>query len=176
MAVVKLRVGSRTSLGSDRAPQVKVFWSGPHPFQTQTSPALQRRSTRGRGALGKTGFCFESSQLLGLKLHFMRKAFVLRVSCFFFVWLVGFFPQQQEFLSCCFRQPGKARNCWWGARDDLRAGWQDILFLPPAVCRARRMFWMGSKDTLLDPDCAVSSGTSRAAGRTCNGRDGAGRC
>lgn len=92
--------------------------------------------------MGKIGFCFESSLLFGLKLRLMRRASVLGAS--------RFLPQQ-EFLSCHFLQPGRVRNFWWGARHGLSDGWQEILFLPPAVCRPRRMFRMGSKDMLPEP-------------------------
>lgn len=94
-------------------------------------------------------FFFESSQFFGLKLRFMRKALVLHASCYL---------QQQGFLSCCFLQLGKVRNFWWGTWGDLRAGWQDILFLSIAACRARTMIRIASKATLLEPDCPVFSG------------------
>lgn len=95
--------------------------------------------------MGKIGFCFELSLLFGLKLHLRRRALALGTR--------RFLPQQ-EFLSYNFLQPGRVRNFWWGAWNGLGDGRQEILFLPPVLCRPRRMFRMGSKDTLLEP-CVI---------------------
>lgn len=97
---------------------------------------------QGRRSLGENRILFRVISAIWSEVALMRRALALGVSRF----LAG-----QEFLSCHFLQPGRLRNFWWGAWDGLGDGRQEILFLHPALCRPRRTFRMGIKDTLLEP-------------------------
>lgn len=100
---------------------------------------------QGRGSLGENWFLFRVVSAIQPEVAFEEKGFSARHEMLFA-------PAGISFLN--FLQPGRVRNFWWGAWNGLGDGRQEILFLPPVLCRPRRMFRMGSKDTLLEP-CVI---------------------
>lgn len=110
------------------------FWPDP----AQTHWHCRGEALREEELGGKWGFVLKSSWF---EVAFKEKGFVLRV------W-AAFYSSRDSFLAVLFSL-GK-----WGIPDE---GWGMISVVKPAGCRARRMFWIESKDMLLEPACPMPS-------------------
>lgn len=173
MAVVKCRAGSHTSPDSDRAPQVKIFWSGPDPVQIQSSPALQRRSTDGRKrSFGENGFLFWVISVAWPEVAFNEKGFSVMCALLFFF----FFYNSRNFFLAVFFSLGR-RGISRGVQGMISVldGRTSFSFLVP-FREQGGCFGRGARTRCWSQTAPCHLDTSRAAGRTCYGRDGAGRC